>query len=73
MDWTLEDDMVDGSSLPNAQAAEEPIPHLYKQERKRPTLVRRRLSGHRLFLDGSFGGVVAGRAGPSKHGAQFKT
>jgi len=32
------------SSAPHSQAAEEAIPHLYKQERKRPTPVRRRLS-----------------------------
>jgi len=31
------------SSAPHSQAAEEAIPHLYKQERKRPTPVRRRL------------------------------
>ena len=32
------------SSAPHSQATEEAIPHLYKQERKRPTPVRRRLS-----------------------------
>ena len=32
------------SSAPHSQAAEEAIPHLYKQEGKRPTSVRRRLS-----------------------------
>jgi len=32
------------SSAPHSQTAEEAIPHLYKQERKRPTPVRRRLS-----------------------------
>jgi len=31
-------------SAPHSQAAEEAIPHLYRQERKRPTPVRRRLS-----------------------------
>ena len=45
MDWTLEDNMSTVcSSAPHLQAAEEAIPHLYKQERKRPTPVRRRLS-----------------------------
>ena len=45
MDWTLEDNMVDGSFFcPHSQAAEEAIPHLYKQESKRPTPVRRWLS-----------------------------
>jgi len=32
------------SSAPHSQAAEEAIPRLYKQEQKRTTLVRRRLS-----------------------------
>jgi len=31
-------------SAPHSQAAEEAIPHLYKQQRKRPTQVLRRLS-----------------------------
>ena len=44
------------SSAPHSQAAEEVIPHLYKQERKRPIPVRRRLSRTRLFLGGSFQG-----------------
>jgi len=44
MEWTLEDDMVNVySSEPHSQGAEEAIPHLCKQERKRPT-PRRRLS-----------------------------
>ena len=45
MDWTLEDNMVNVcSSAPHSQVAEQAISHLYKQERKRPTPVRRRLS-----------------------------
>ena len=32
------------SSAPHSQAADEAMPHLYKQERKRPTPVRRRLN-----------------------------
>jgi len=39
-----------GSSAPHSQAAEEAIPHLYKQERKRPTPVRRRLSRTQALL-----------------------
>jgi len=55
MDWTLENNIVDGlstvcSSAPHSQAAEEAIPHLYKQERKRPTPVRRRLSRTQALL-----------------------
>jgi len=38
------------SSAPHSQAAEEAIPHLYKQERKRPTLVRRRLRRTHVVL-----------------------
>ena len=45
MGWTLEDNMVDGLFFcATLTGAEEAIPHLYKQERKRPTPVRRRLS-----------------------------
>jgi len=44
MDWTLEDNMVGGLFFYATQDVEEAIPHLYKQERKRPTPVRRRLS-----------------------------
>jgi len=45
MDWTLENNMVDGLFFcANSQAAEQAIPYLYKQELKRPTPVRRRLS-----------------------------
>ena len=55
MDWTLEDNMVDGFfSAPHSQATEETIPRLYKQERKRPTLVRRRLRRTQAHLRGSF-------------------
>jgi len=44
MDWTLEDTWSTVcSSAPHSQAAED-ILHLYKQEWKRPTPVRRRLS-----------------------------
>jgi len=38
------------SSAPHSQAAEEVIPHLYKQGRKRPTPVRRRLSRTQALL-----------------------
>jgi len=44
------------SSAPHSLAAEEAIPHLCKQERKRPTRVRRRLSGPTLFFGRSFRG-----------------
>jgi len=58
MDWIVEDDVVDGlSSAPHSQAAEEAIPHLYKQERKRPTPVRRRLSRTQALLGRVIPGV----------------
>jgi len=38
------------SSAPHSQTAEEDIPHLYKQERKRPTPVRRWLSRTQALL-----------------------
>jgi len=38
------------SSAPHSQAAEETIPHLYKQERKRSTSMRRRLSRTHALL-----------------------
>jgi len=41
MYWSVEDNMVDGLFF---CATQEAIPHLYKQERKRQTTVRRRLS-----------------------------
>jgi len=45
MNLTLDDKMVDGLfSAPHSQGAEEAIPHLHKQEQKRPTPVRRELS-----------------------------
>jgi len=52
MDWTLEDNTWSTvcSSAPHSQASEEAIPHLYKQERKRPTPVRRRLSRIQALL-----------------------
>jgi len=60
MDWTLEDNMVDGcSSAPHSQVAEGAIPHLYKQEGKRPTPMRRRLSRTQAL----FGRVIPGVSG----------
>jgi len=50
MDWTLEDKLVDCSSALHLQAAEETIPHVYKQERIRPTPVRTRLSRTQAVL-----------------------
>jgi len=57
MDWTVEDDMVDGLFCATLTAAEEPIPHLYRQERKRPTPVRRRLSRNQALLGRVIPGV----------------
>ena len=45
------------SSSPHSQAAEEAIPHLYKQERKGPTLVRRRLNRTQALLGRVIPGV----------------
>ena len=45
------------SSTPHSRAAEEAIPNLIKQERKRPTPVRRRLTGSKLFLRSVGAGV----------------
>ena len=42
-------------SAPHSQAAEEAIPHLYKQERKHPTPVRRRLSPTQAVLRRAIG------------------
>ena len=54
MDWTLEDNMVDGcSSAPHSQDAEEVIPHLYKQERKRPTRMWKQFSRTYAVLETS--------------------
>jgi len=51
MDWTLEDNMVDGlffcATLKGCRGGHT---HLYKQERKRPTLVQRRLSRTQALL-----------------------
>ena len=62
MDWTLEDYMVEKFVLlrKHAPAAEESIPHLYSQERKRPTLVQRRLSRTQAL----FGRVIPGACVP---------
>ena len=53
-------------SAPHSQAAEEDIPHLYKQERKRPTPVRRRLSRTQALL----GRVTSGGAGVGDENAK---
>ena len=50
MDWTVEDDMVDSLFCATLTAAERAIPHLYRQERKHPTPVRRRLSRTQALL-----------------------
>ena len=42
------------SSAPHSQAAEEVVPHLYKQEQKCTTPVRRQLSQTQALLGGSF-------------------
>jgi len=47
------------SSAPHSQAAEEAIPHLYKQERKRLPLVRRRLTRTQALLGRVIPGVCA--------------
>jgi len=61
MDWTLKDNMIDVcSSAPHSQATEETIPHLYKQKRKRPTPVRRRLRRTQVLL----GRVIPGGGCP---------
>ena len=45
MDWTLEDNTVDGVFLcATLTGYQEAMPHLYKQEWKCPTVVRRQLS-----------------------------
>ena len=61
MDWTLEDTWSTvSSSAPHSQAAED-ILHLYKQEWKRPTPVRRRLSRTQAVTDWAIlGGWVSG-------------
>jgi len=50
-------------SAPHSQAAEEAILHLYKQERKRPKLVRRRLSGTKALLGRVIPGVCVPASG----------
>ena len=45
-------------SAPHSQVAEEAIPHLYKQERKRPTPVRRRLRRTQALLGRGTGAGV---------------
>ena len=58
MDWTLETTRSTVcSSAPHSQAAEEATPHLYKQDRKRPTPVWRRLRRtHAVLRKGLPGG-----------------
>jgi len=51
MDWTFEDNMVDSLFFcATLTGREEAIPHLFKQERKRSTPVRRRLSRTQAVL-----------------------
>jgi len=51
MDWTLEDNMVDGLFFcATLTGRKEAIPYLDKQEWKRPTSVRRRLSQTQALL-----------------------
>ena len=51
IDWTLEDNMVDGLFIcATLTGRRGDIPHLYKQERKRPTPVQRRLSRTQAVL-----------------------
>jgi len=58
MDWTLEDNMVDGLFFcATLTGRKEAIPHLYKQERKRLTSVRRRLSQTQALLGRVIPGV----------------
>jgi len=62
IDWTLKDNMVEGFFFCPTLTGRRVISHLYKQERKRPTPVPRRLSRPRFFLGGPFreGGAVKG-------------
>ena len=61
MDWTLEDTWSTAcSSAPHSQVAEDAIPHLYKQERKRSRPVRRRLSQTQAHLGRVIPGVGTG-------------
>ena len=67
MDWTLENNMVDGlffcATLTGRWGGR---PHLYKQERKRPTPVRMRLSRNQALLER----VIRGGAGVGDENAQ---
>ena len=77
MDWTLEDNMVGGLFFCATQAVEGVIPYLFKQERKSPTPVRRRLSRIQVVLGRATLGVfvpmsgmrVRSLAGLSNHSA----
>jgi len=51
------------SSAPHSQVAEEAIPHFYKQKRKRPTPVRRRLSRTQALLVRDIPGWVGAGVG----------
>jgi len=65
MEWTVEDNMVDGLFLcATLQGAEEAMPHLHKQERKRPTPVRRRSSRTQALLGRVIPGGWSGRTAP---------
>jgi len=58
MDWTLEDNMVNGLFFcATLTGRKEAIPHLYKQEQKRLTSVRRRLSQTQACLGRVIPGV----------------
>ena len=50
MDWTLEDNMVNGLCFCTTQAAEVAIPHMYKQVWTRPTPLWRQLSQTQALL-----------------------
>jgi len=50
MDWTLEDTTDGMSSAPHSHTTKEAMSHFYKQERKCPTPVRRRLSRTQALL-----------------------
>ena len=76
VDWTLEDNMVGGLFFCPTQAVEGVIPYLFKQERKSPTPVQRRLSRiHAVLGRATLGWVptsgmkMRSLAGLSKHSA----
>jgi len=50
MDWTLEDNRVNGLFFCATQAADEVIPHLYKLEQKCQTLLQARSSQNQAPL-----------------------